>query len=54
MLHRDSREIVNTLDNLPAATGETSCSGWDLGGAERTPNQYYTTCANAPNSFWAS
>ena len=48
MLHRDSREIVNTGDHLTTLKGETSCSGWDLGRAHRAPNQYCTTCANVP------
>ena len=52
MLHRDSREIVNTGDHLTTVAGETSCSGWDLGCARRAPNQYGTTCANVPEIFW--
>ena len=31
MLHRGSRETVNTADHLTTFKGETSCSGWDLG-----------------------
>ena len=52
MLHRDSREIVNTGDHLTSMTSETSCSGLDLGRVTRAPNQYCTTCANVPDIFW--
>jgi hypothetical protein len=51
MLHRDSREIVNTGFHLTTFTTETSCSGLDLGQAQRGPNQYCTPCANGPDSF---
>jgi hypothetical protein len=51
MLHRDSREIVNTDDHLTNLLGEASCSGWDLGRSQRAPNRYCTTCANVPEVF---
>ena len=51
MLHRESREIVNTGDHLTISTGETSFCGWNLGRVKRAPNQYCTTCANVPEAF---
>ena len=51
MLHRESREIVNTGDHLTISRGETSCRGWDLRRVQRAPNQYCTTCANVPEEF---
>jgi len=53
MLHRESREIVSTGDHLAIHRGETSCRGWDLGRAQRAPNQYCITCANVPVVFWS-
>src|ERR1700752_1067891 len=49
--HRDSREIVNTGDHLTTVESQTSCSGWDLGRAQRAPKSVLHLCANVPADF---